>query len=156
MSEIFVSFIKKIVATTHREAHTHWRTELQIQCACSKLSQITSDGSPCIQPPLASKKSIFLRLGAAVHRLPCMLYKIWEETDRGPGNSKIVDEQYLEIAAFLRVYQEFQSFQIFLRDHTARILKIKILRGLRHPFILSTVTVCHISLQLFCGLLSFE
>ena len=55
--EIFVTFIKKIVATTHREAHIHWRTELQIQCACSKLSQITSDGSPG------------------------MLCKIWEETE---------------------------------------------------------------------------
>ena len=57
MFEIFVTFIKKIVATTHREAHIHWRTELQIQCACSKLSQITSDGSPG------------------------MLCKIWEETE---------------------------------------------------------------------------
>lgn len=79
-------------------------------------------------------------------------YAKFGRRQRGPGNSKIVDEQYLETAAFPRVYQESQSFQIFLGDHTARILKINMLRGLRHPFIFSTITVCHISLQLFCGL----
>ena len=52
-------------------------------------------------------------------------YAKFGRRQRGPGNSKIVDEQYLETAAFPRVYQESQSFQIFLGDHTARILKVK-------------------------------